>query len=90
MTSTFVNSRPDPPRCFEHLHAALCCCSSPFLKHRLGAAVSREHLRVEAMPGDAPPSVRVTVVGANPVVLIRHKEVNVTCIEIAAALKYPT
>ncbi len=69
-----------PPTLSPVLHSP---ASSPFLRNRLSdASISREHVRVEALSGGgggdggAPggsPSARVTVVGSNPVVLIRRQ-----------------
>lgn len=84
LNETIVNAAAP----FSHPHPPLHNNSSPFLRKRLSdVSISREHVRVEALPasggsngdgdGDGEDataaSARVTVLGSNPVVLIRRQ-----------------
>lgn len=76
--SNNVPSAPVPvlPPCPRPCLSCRVNFSSSFLRARLNnKAVSREHLRVEALPGTSPRGVRLSVVGANPVMIIREKQV---------------
>ena len=74
--TTCITTSSSPSRRPLPLPPRLRPCSSPFLRNRLSdARISREHVRVEVSTGTgrAAPGVRLSVLGANPVMLVRQK-----------------